>query len=254
MQRPSVVVTRPESQAGAWVQALRAAGWPVVALPLIATCPTVAPDAPAPWTGGERWDAVMVVSPAAVQAAQHARWPVPAPPTRLWAPGAGTAAALRAWGADPARVDAPSADAGPATMDSESLWSLVRPQMGPGRRLLVLRGVSADGREGRDWLLQRARASGADVVALPVYRRALPAWGEAQRRHATDLGRAVWLFSASEAVAHLQQLLPHAVWRDATAVVTHPRIAQAAAAAGFGRVVVAAPTVAAVLQALESVA
>jgi uroporphyrinogen-III synthase len=45
-------------------------------------------------------------------------------------------------------------------------------------------------------------------------------------------------------------LLPQADWSAATALATHPRIAEAAARAGFGRVIEAPPTPAAVAETL----
>ncbi|MFN6997804.1 MAG: hypothetical protein ACK4PH_26745 [Aquincola tertiaricarbonis] len=50
--RPTVVVTRPREQAAAWVEALGAAGWPVVALPLIEIAPAVEPAAASASTPG----------------------------------------------------------------------------------------------------------------------------------------------------------------------------------------------------------
>ena len=43
-------------------------------------------------------------------------------------------------------------------------------------------------------------------------------------------------------------------WRAATALATHPRIAERARAAGFGRVVEAAPTIDAIVHAMQTVA
>ncbi|MFO1272722.1 MAG: hypothetical protein U1F50_13800 [Rubrivivax sp.] len=48
--------------------------------------------------------------------------------------------------------------------------------------------------------------------------------------------RHLWVFSSSEAVRNLQALAPGADWSPALAVASHPRIAEAARAAGFGRV------------------
>lgn len=254
MARPTVVVTRPPAQAGPWVQALQAAGWPVLALPLLRIESLLEPGQPAPWAdAAARWDAVMAVSPAAVQVMRTSGWPVPPPPTRLWAPGQGTAQALRDWGVDVARLDAVPASA--AQMDSDALWPLVAAQVGPGWRLLVVRGVSDDGAQGRDGLLQRVCAAGGRAESLLAYRRAPPSWDEAQRQQACEAAHGgVWLFSSREALNHLRRLLPRTSWTQAVALATHPRIADAAHAAGFGRVLTARPTVADVLQALESVA
>ncbi|WP_334154999.1 uroporphyrinogen-III synthase [Tepidimonas sp.] len=251
--RPLVVVTRPADQAGAWVQGLRAAGWPVLALPLIDIVPAADPSAlRAAVAGWADLDAAMFVSPAAVEALRQAAVPVPAPGLRCWAPGAGTVRALRDWGVAPAAIDHPPADA--AQMDSEALWPVIAPQVHPGHRLLIVRGVSANGHAGRDWLLERCRGGGATVRTVVAYRRQPPTWDVIQRAKA---GRAVadgavWLFSSSEAVGHLRDLLPQAAWARARAIATHPRIAEAARALGYGEVRTCRPTLPDVVQALES--
>ena len=45
-----------------------------------------------------------------------------------------------------------------------------------------------------------------------------------------------WLFSSSEAAAHLAQLLPGAIGPQARALATHPRIAERLRAQGWGQV------------------
>jgi uroporphyrinogen-III synthase len=64
----------------------------------------------------------------------------------------------------------------------------------------------------------------------------------------------VWLFSSSEAVGNLRTLCPGQTWRAAVALATHPRIAQAARDAGFGRVYNARPALADLLASIESLA
>jgi len=250
--RPTVIVTRPIDQARVWVDALQAAGWPMVALPLI----DIAPDGdPAQWgatiSDAAAWHALWFVSPEAVRVVRAAGLPAPAQP-RYWAPGPGTAQALRDWGVAAQRIDAPAAAA--QQMDSEALWAVVRSQLRPGMRVLAVRGRSADGGTGRNWLVQRCAEAGARVQTVVVYRRQPPQWGVAQCERARQAAHdgSIWLFSSSEAVAHLRQLLPAQAWWQARAVATHPRIGQAARAAGFGVVVDVHPTPASVLQALES--
>lgn len=253
--RPTVVVTRPRDQAATWVEALSAAGWPVVALPLIEIVPAVEPAALRTAIDGWRGvDAVLVVSPAAVAVLRQAQVPPPVGPVRCWAPGAGTADALRAWGVTPAAIDQPPPEA--AQMDTDALWPVVAPQVRPGWRLRVVRGVSADGHEGRDALLQRCRERVVTVETVTAYRRQRPCWDAAQRQAAERLvgPDAIWLFSSSEAISHLQALLPGAPWSAARALVTHPRIAAAARALGVGQVVTSRPVLPEVVQALESMA
>ncbi|TSE21404.1 Uroporphyrinogen-III synthase [Tepidimonas alkaliphilus] len=251
MARRTVVVTRPQGQASAWAQTLRAAGWPVQWLPLLAIESLLEPGMPPPWAEGALDDAVMVVSPTAVEVMRRAGWPPPPEPMRGWAPGPGTARALQAWGVPANRVDSVAPDAD--QMDSETLWPRVASQVRPGWRLLVLRGISEDGRMGRDTLLQQVRAAGGQAREVAVYRRQAPRWTAAQRALAQRCAQdAVWLFSSAEAVTHLRRLLPQQRWQDALALATHPRIAEAAQQAGFGRVQTARPDLRDVLQALES--
>lgn len=272
-----LVVTRPAPEATGWVSALRAAGWPAQAVPLIeigepADAATGA--ALAHWRGHwATFDALMFVSPAAVQHFFHgAVSPVvsSAVLTRFWAPGPGTAKALAqalaALGVGPGRVDAPPADA--AQFDSEALWPVVQPRLRAGQRVLIVRGVSRDAAapsavesgpdalpgQGRDWLIRQCEAVGVQVQACVAYERRAPAWDDAARatvRAATEAG-SVWLFSSSEALAHLADAQPQANWGAAHALVTHPRIAERARQLGFGRVVQTRPALSDVLSALES--
>jgi uroporphyrinogen-III synthase len=53
----------------------------------------------------------------------------------------------------------------------------------------------------------------------------------------------VWVFSSSEAVAHLQTLSPQADWSASRAVATHARIAAAARSAGFAQFLEVSPEV-----------
>ena len=66
-----------------------------------------------------------------------------------------------------------------------------------------------------------------------------------------DPARHAWLFSSSEAVQHLRSLAPGADWSGALALASHPRIAAAARAVGFGRVEAVSPTPASVAERLS---
>lgn len=294
---PPVVVTRPEAEARVWAQALSRAGSAVQALPLMAFGPPS--DAAALAQCREHWTeyaAVMWVSPQAVQAFGVAdlilkgryplEWrelfafesgaaasdsPQPAQASlvwpRCWAPGPGTARALRAAGVPAAAIDQPSAQA--AQFDSEALWAVVAPQVQPGWRLLIVRGQS-DGAEapvvadapplvagqGRDWLAERVRERGGVVHGCAAYARVCPVWTPEQHDAAQAALRdgAVWLFSSSEAVAHLARLMPQQHWGASRALATHPRIADAVATLGFGEVVRSRPSLADVTCALADMA
>jgi uroporphyrinogen-III synthase len=231
-----VIVTRPAAQAGAWVARLRQRGIDALALPLIGIAPAADP-APlhAAWQALRGVALVVFVSPNAAEHFFAARpaglaWP---PATRAGATGPGTSAALRAAGLAPAQIDEPAADA--PSFDSEALWARIGGAEWQGRRVLVVRGE-----HGRDWLAAELRRHGADVGFVAAYRRLAPvldADGRALLQAArAEPARHLWLFSSSEAVHHLQALAPEADWAAAAAVASHPRIAETARGAGFGRV------------------
>lgn len=250
-----VFVTRPENEARRWVDDLRRRGFDALSFPLIAIVPVVqtAPLLSA-WRSLDRHRAVMFVSG---NAARHffghrpadVRWPAA---TRAWATGAGTCDALLEAGLDETLVDSPPPQS--AQFDSETLWQRVAGQVRPGDAVLIVRGGDAAGMAaGRDWLADRLCAAGAKVETVVAYRRAVPEV-DAQL---LALGRAgatggAWLFSSSQAVAHLAELMPGQDWHSARAVATHPRIAQAARSAGFGVVCESRPSLDAVAAALES--
>jgi len=124
-----------------------------------------------------------------------------------------------------------------------------------GDRLLLVRGGDSEGRsQGRDWLARQVAARGAAVETVVAYVRQLPQWSEAQRaraRRAAGDG-SLWLFSSSEAAANLGRLLPGQPWGAARAIATHPRIAQAVRALGFGSVRESRPAFDAVVASIES--
>jgi len=251
-----LLITRPATEAARWVDELRAAGVDAVALPLIAIGPL---EDPAPleaaWRRLSGYDALMFVSAAA---AEHffRGIDVPLPASlRLWATGPGTVRGLQAAGVAPAAIDAPPADA--AQFDSEHLWARVADQVRAGFRVLIVRGGDAAGQAtGRDWLAREIAAQGGACDAVAAYRRLPPPFGAAERRLAAEgaSGAAAWLFSSSEAIANLCRLMPATGWQQARALVTHERIAEAARAAGFGRVQVSRPSLAALVASIESLA
>ena len=251
-----VVLTRPAQDADPWAMALQAHGHELVALPLIDILPTSdAGPLREAWQQLDRYAAVMFVSANAVRhfraAAPDAAWP---PGVRAWVTGPGTAAAVAQDGVPRERIDVPSSDA--QQFDSEALWSLVHRQVGPGTRVLIVRGADDQGRlAGREWMADTLAEAGAQVDAVPAYRRGLPEWDATQRARAVAAGRdgSVWLLSSSEAVRNLRCLLPGADWSAARAIATHERIADAAREAGFGVVRPSRPSVDAVVATLESI-
>jgi uroporphyrinogen-III synthase len=253
-----LVITRPAVEAERWLARWPASNVPVqlVRLPLI--------DILALADSGEarrcrvalaagQFVAAMFVS---ANAAAHfleagAAWPAS---TRAWATGPGTVAALRAAGVPAHQIDQPAADA--SQLDSEHLWARVQHQALAGQRVLIVRGAGSDGQiAGRDWLARQIEASGATVQEIAAYQRRAPTWGPAQQAEARALlqdADAAWLFSSSEAVANLSRLLDPWPGAKAQALATHPRIAEAARAAGFGRVMLTQPHPDAVLASIES--
>jgi uroporphyrinogen-III synthase len=258
-----LIVTRPEREALQWVAALQARGLAAQALPLIAISPPA--DAHALQSARDRvttYRAVMVVSS---NAAQHFFEPKTAQAlatqsqtaikTRVWSPGPGTTRTLQALGVDATRIDTPAPDA--AQFDSESLWAQVHAQIGPGDRVLIVRGTEAGAAQqgtGRDWLAQHIQASGGQVDFVVAYTRSAPDWSAEQqaRAHAAAMDGSLWLLSSTQAVDNLCAALPGQPWQHARALATHPRIAHAAHAAGFGSVRECRPALDDVVASIES--
>ncbi|QOQ81194.1 MULTISPECIES: uroporphyrinogen-III synthase [Comamonas] len=276
-----VLVTRPLHDAKPWVDAFRARGLQAEALPLIGIGPCTDPTAHQALLRARQlalkpghYRAVMFVSGNAVQYF-FAQDQTPAldaeallaPDTRAWTPGPGTERALLEAGLASLQIDGPSPDA--AQFESEALWQNVHGQVRPGDRVLIVRGTSpatapvvgnagmpipSTQGAGRDWLAARLREAGAEVELLAVYERQLPPWTAQQldlaRQAASD--GSLWLFSSSEAVANLQQLLPQQQWHSGLALTTHERIASKALSAGFGRVLHSRPSLDDVVASIES--
>lgn len=267
MSSPRVIVTRPERDAESWVSALAQRGFRAEALPLIKIeALPVSPALQQAWREIGSYAALMFVSGNAVTAF-FASNPAAAPVSRgdeaidsiahtgqrYLAPGPGTVAALRQAGVPASHIDAPPASAG--QFDSEALWAVLADRDWQGQRVLIVRGQSAAaepaGGAGRDWLARQLAAAGALPEFVAVYRRAAPQFSAQQlvtlREAASD--GSVWLFSSSEAVAHL----PPADWSQARAVATHPRIADAVRAAGWGVVAESRPALADIVASIESI-
>lgn len=250
-QRPTLIVTRPEPQAGQWVAALQVQGQPAVALPLlqIEADPRFAPAVAAAWQALPRTALVMFVSPNAVArffAADGATaWPAG---VAAGATGPGTVAALREAGVAAADIVAPAADA--PRFDAETLWQQrLAAQDWQGRAVLIVRGET-----GRDWLADTLRQAGASLEIVSAYRSAPTCWPDAALQALAavehDVAGHAWLFSSSKAIEHLvQRLAPRHRGR---ALATHPRIAATARAAGFAPVVETRPDLAAVVAAVPA--
>ena len=266
-----VVITRPASDAQAWVDALQAAGHSALALPLIDVAPATdtQPVAHA-WAQWPQWQAVMFVSAQAVRYFFESQpgnltW---AKGPRCWATGPGTHKALLQAGVPEACIDSPAADA--AQFDSEALWQRVAAQVKVGQPVLIVRGhdVCSDTAAaqpepnaaltgtGRDWLAQQLQAAGASAQFVVAYERRAPVWSTQQKAQAAQAATdgSVWCFSSSQAIQHLAHALPAQSWANARCIATHARIAQTAQTLGFGAVHLSRPHVADVLRSLECLA
>lgn len=262
-----VIVTRPASECGKWVDALVQSGLNAQALPLIAVGPPPDPAAVrAAWARIASFDAVMFVSGNAVShffALKPAFAPVfsaqEAIKTRAFVTGPGSLAALRQAGVEAACIDAPDTQAG--QFDSEALWAVVAPRVVPGYRVLIVRGMGdasmdpdVGGGVGRNWFSSQVQAAGGVVEFVVAYQRCQPDWSASDRQqvHQAACDGSVWLFSSSEAIANLQSAFPDVSWAQARAVATHVRIAQAARAAGFSVVCESRPVLADLVASIES--
>jgi uroporphyrinogen-III synthase len=261
VNRPRVWVTRAPEDAVSWIRGLHDLGLNAQALPLMAIGP--APD-PQPvqraWQRIAQYQAVMFVSANAVRYFFQMTSEAVLTPgavvwgsSRAWVTGPGSYASLLTAGVPANQIDAPSADA--PQFDSEALWAVVAPQAGPTSRVLIVRGCDATGRiTGRDWLVTQLQAAGVQVDQVAAYQRQVPVLTQAQRLAAIQGARdgSMWLFSNSEALAHLQAALPQQDWSQAKAVATHPRIAHNLREAGWGVVAIAQPDMAAVASSIKS--
>ena len=281
-----VIVTRPARECQHWVEQLQRSGFAAEALPLIEIG---AADSPADiqalqhaWDTLDTYTACLFVSGNAVSyffkknqplapvrraqaaiknVARGAAASLP-PQLRFMAPGPGTAAALLAEGVPASQIDGPAPDA--AQFDSQALWATVGARAWQGSRVLIVRGqtILAQGDEpanaaapGRDWIARKWTAAGATVDLLRVYVRRPPQASSAllQRARAACSDGSVWLLSSSEAVDNLVALGGMDL-RHARAVATHPRIAEAARAAGWGAVLESRPQLEDITAALRQMA
>ena len=275
MNAARVIVTRPEQGALYWVRQLRQTGIEAEAFPLIEIAPLAHTASP---RALHAYAACLFVSAhavahffqentgftqypraqAAINTVANHDFGKISPELRFLAPGPGTAAALRSAGIAATQIDAPAPDAG--QFDSEALWQVVGQRDWQGRRVLIVRGQSAGAEgnaPGRDWIARQWRAAGASVDFAVVYQRRAPVLSAAQiqRARAASADGSIWLFSSSEAVANLARhaAMQNVDWSGACALATHPRIAEAALAAGWGVVAESRPALHDIRQTIGSI-
>jgi len=262
---PRAIVTRPAKEAQAWVADLRAQGVHAVSWPLICIGPVAHSTALADaWRQIQVYDAVMFVSG---NAAKHffAHRPTGlanpfSTSLRAWVTGPGSRNVLQVCGVPQDCIDAPALNG--AQFDSEGLWSVVRSQVMPAKRVLIVRGSAAGESHatpsahgtGRDWLAQHIHAAGGKVDFVVAYERRAPVWNEADLEWVAQaaVDGSVWILSSAEGLGYLLEAAPQQRWTHARALATHPRIAAAARNAGFGRVHEARPLLAEIVASIES--
>ncbi len=230
MDRPTILLTRPEPEARALAEALEAEGWRTLVWPTL----SIRPRGAAPSLEGAQ--AALFTSPRAARLARPAAVPA-------LCVGAATADAARAAGFSDVR----SADGDAAALAALAA-AVLRPDGGP---LAFLRGAEVAGD-----LAGALRAAGFAVVEHVVYAaepaRSAPADVDAALR---DGGVDVAAFYAPRAAAAFAALA--APWRSGLGRTTAVAISAAAAApldgAGFARRLTAArPDGAAMRQAIAS--
>lgn len=277
-----IIVTRPRLEADVWVKQLCALHLDAVALPLIHIgAPPDNDDVKKAWENLHQYRAVMFVSSNAVRYFYASNTPLAAEfiaytaiknivnseklasHPRMWATGPGTRDALLAQSVPGDLIDSPASDA--AQFDSEALWNIVKNQVKPGDKVLIVRGRSVNVKDaegvsmnGRPWLADQLMAAGVQVDFVVSYQRSVPVFDAAElalmAQGATD--KAVWLLSSSEAVANLRTISGLALdlnWSKARAIATHPRIAHAARGAGFGVVYESRPLLSDVAEVAASI-
>jgi uroporphyrinogen-III synthase len=261
---PQLVVTRArEPQADAEASTLElelaAAGVRVHEFALIHVLPAAEPlSAQRAVQALEDFHLAVPVSPSAVQALLRLRdrpWPAACAVGLIGRASRETfETALRERGEDAQGLRLLCAQQ--AGADSEALWQELQALRGAwqGARVLILRG---DG--GRDWLAATLQAAGAEVQVVELYRRAAPAADAAtlERLRALLGLRAAWQVGAASSLHNLCELLraagmdPRRELAVQRALVHHPRVAEAARKAGFGRVDVVEFRAGALLRALS---
>ena len=268
----TLIVTRPQQDAGSLIDALRTRGRVVVALPVLAIEPADAPVMLACTLARiDDYRLVVFVSPNAIRqslALRAAPWPAD---TVIGVMGPGSVDALASLGiaAPDHRVVSPADGIGQGErFDSEALFAALDDTIGLTRgfegRVLILRGNG-----GRAWFADRLRALGIAVDEVAAYRRVRPEADADATRALKDLfasrASAVFVVTSSEGIANLVAIVEAALAGDATMTAAdvrawlfgstilapHRRIADRAREAGFSTVALCAPGDRGIVAAIE---
>lgn len=223
----AVVITRPAGTGTALARRVKALGGVPVLLPgLSLRGIRDTQHVRAQWKNAQHDDVLVFTSPAAVHYAL-ALSPFDATHEHVVAVGKGTASALQRHGIQ--------AEIPPSQQNSEGVLELPLLRQPAARRVAL---ITAPG--GRGLLHQQLTARGAIVREVHVYQRTAPRLD--RRHHAAVLhmpAMACVLLSSGEALQNLAERLAADAWRrlrQATAVVSSDRLAQAAQTAGFSRI------------------
>ncbi len=241
----TIVVTRPQAQAGPLAAAIAAQGGQPLIFPLLEIGPAADPQPLA--TAVARladYSVAVFISPNAVDYALPAilargSWPAGLMPAAV---GQGTVRALAAHGVT--GCIAPC-----ERFDSEALLAL--PELGAvdGKKIAIFRG---DG--GRELLAETLRARGAEVDCVTCYRRSGPADGVAPLLAAWRAGKLDALtVSSSEGLRYLLDLLDaegRRYLQETPVFVPHARIAENARALGLSNIILTAAADAGILAGL----
>ncbi len=229
----SVLVTRPEGQAGDLSAAVAAAGFSVHCLPMLqlVPLPELAAARRQQVLDLDHYQHIIFVSGNAVRWGMpwfESLWPQLPVGLYWYAVGAATARQLSAFGV---RVQTPDAD-----MSSEGLLALPPLQQVAGQRVLIVKGEG-----GRDHLAVELERRGAQVDQLPCYRRVRPGLAPGELALKLSLWRVTLvMISSGEGLANMLALLSPAEtskFIHITLLVPSDRVAQMAYAAGFKKVV-----------------
>jgi uroporphyrinogen-III synthase len=232
---PRVLVTRPAGQADGLLAALRAGGWQVAHLPLIAieALDPLPPAARQRILDLDRYAHVIFVSANAARIGlEHMLdlWPQWPAQQRYWAVGASTAATLEAAGL---RADSPASD-----MSSEGLLAMPGLVDVGGEACLLVRGEG-----GRTKIADTLRERGARVDELPCYRRDAVEYGQADMDELLRGGPIdLLLVSSGEGLEQLSRLLRPREGTNlagTTLIAPSPRVASRARELGWRRVDIA---------------
>ena len=230
----TVVVTRPDRQAGPFMRLLQESGATPVAFPTLAIDPVALDEATRERWAPDAYDWLILTSANAVANA-FAQLPHPRR-ARVAAIGRATARSLQELGIE--------VHATPASVsDSESLLAMPELANVRGQRILVLKGTG-----GRDQLRKVLTARGAEVTLAEVYRRRVATPGRAaleDLQRACAAAQPVVAVTSVEVLDALLDLAPQAAHphlRDCVLLLPGVRVAAAARERGWRGHVVVAPS------------